>query len=133
MTPRHDARSGRLTRRQVVAGAAGLGLAAPFLGSGMSALAAPARQDATPKPGGILKVGVQADPTALDPHKQSLTAIWHVIEQIYDGLTRINPRSLRRAGVWPRAGRSPTTASATRSICARGSPSTTARRSRRAT
>jgi mandelamide amidase len=40
----------------------------------------------TPKLGGTLKVGVQADPTALDPQKQSLTAIWHVIEQIYDGL-----------------------------------------------
>ncbi|MDF3043600.1 MAG: extracellular solute-binding protein family 5, partial [Thermomicrobiales bacterium] len=38
-----------------------------------------------------MKVGLQSDPTALDPQKQSLTAIWHVIEHIYDGLTRINP------------------------------------------
>ena len=41
--------------------------------------------------GGILKVGLQADPTALDPQKQSLTAIWHVIEHIYNGLTRVKP------------------------------------------
>ena len=34
---------------------------------------------------------LQSDPTALDPQKQSLTAIWHVIEHIYDGLTRIKP------------------------------------------
>jgi peptide/nickel transport system substrate-binding protein len=77
-----------LNRRQVVAGAAGVGLI-PLLGRGSYGLAAPALQDATPRQGGILKVGLQADPTALDPQKQSLTAIWHVIEHIYDGLTRI--------------------------------------------
>jgi peptide/nickel transport system substrate-binding protein len=60
----------------------------------MSAHAALARQDGTPTPGGILKVGLQADPTALDPHKQSLTAIWHVIEHIYNGLTRITTPDL---------------------------------------
>jgi peptide/nickel transport system substrate-binding protein len=83
----------KLDRRQLVAGAAGLGLAAPFLGRDVSALAAPSRQDATPTPtsGGILKVGLQSDPTALDPQKQNLTAIWHVIEHIYEGLTRITP------------------------------------------
>jgi peptide/nickel transport system substrate-binding protein len=88
MTSRHKGRNGRLTRRQFVAGAAGLGLAAPWLARG-GALAAPARQDGTPKPGGILKAGMQADPTSLDPQKEGLTAIWHVSEQIYDGLTRI--------------------------------------------
>ena len=46
---------------------------------------------AEPKSGGILKVGLQADPTALDPQKQSLTAIWHAVEQIYNGLTRVKP------------------------------------------
>ncbi len=86
----------KLDRRQLVVGAAGLGLTAPFLGRGMSALGAPAIQDGTPSPttGGILKVGLQADPTALDPHKQSLTAIWHVIEHIYNGLTRITTPEL---------------------------------------
>src|SRR5688572_14942803 len=91
MTRPNHVRLGKLDRRQLVAGAAGLGLAAPFLGRGMSAFAVPARQEGTPTPGGILKVGLQSDPTALDPQKQSLTAIWHVIEHIYDGLTRINP------------------------------------------
>lgn len=80
-----------LNRRQLVAGAAGLGLTAPMFASVSDALARPALQDGTPKPGGILKVGLQADPTALDPHKQSLTAIWHVIEHIYNGLTRVKP------------------------------------------
>jgi peptide/nickel transport system substrate-binding protein len=90
--PDHEQRR-KLDRRQLVACAASLGLATPFLGRGISAFAAPALQDGTPtpKPGGILKVGLQSDPTALDPQKQNLTAIWHVIEHIYDGLTRINP------------------------------------------
>jgi peptide/nickel transport system substrate-binding protein len=94
MTRSNDVRPGKFDRRQLVAGAAGLGLAAPFLGRGESAHAALARQDGTPTPGGILKVGLQADPTALDPHKQSLTAIWHVIEHIYNGLTRITTPDL---------------------------------------
>jgi peptide/nickel transport system substrate-binding protein len=38
-----------------------------------------------------LRVGLQSDPTALDPQKQNLTAIWHVIEHIYNGLTRVKP------------------------------------------
>jgi peptide/nickel transport system substrate-binding protein len=93
MTRPNHVRLGKLDRRQLVTGAAGLGLAAPFLGRGIDALASPSLQDATPSPtpGGILKVGLQSDPTALDPQKQSLTAIWHVIEHIYDGLTRIKP------------------------------------------
>ena len=84
----HDVRI--LSRRQVMAGAAGLGLVAPFARFG-----AIAAQDATPAvagvPGGILRVGLQADPTGLDAQKQNLTAIWHVAEQIYQGLTRIRP------------------------------------------
>ena len=91
MVPHEQIRSGRLTRRQVVAGAAGFAVTAPLLRHEASALAAPVRQDGTPQAGGILKVGLQADPTALDPQKQSLTAIWHVIEHIYNGLTRVKP------------------------------------------
>jgi peptide/nickel transport system substrate-binding protein len=94
MTRPNHVKLGKLDRRQLVAGAAGLGLAVPFLGRGMSAHAALARQEGTPTPGGILKVGLQADPTALDPHKQSLTAIWHIIEHIYNGLTRITKPDL---------------------------------------
>jgi peptide/nickel transport system substrate-binding protein len=44
-----------------------------------------------PKRGGTLKVGMQADPTALDPHKTSLTALFHVTEHIYSSLLRLKP------------------------------------------
>jgi peptide/nickel transport system substrate-binding protein len=44
-----------------------------------------------PKRGGILKVGLQADPTSLDPQKTSLTALFHVTEQIYSLLVQLNP------------------------------------------
>jgi peptide/nickel transport system substrate-binding protein len=44
-----------------------------------------------PKHGGILKVGLQADPTSLDPQKTSLTALFHVTEQIYSLLVQLNP------------------------------------------
>ena len=87
-----DIGHGRVSRRGVMARGMALGLSAPVV----SALAARvAAQEATPaaevKPGGILKVGLQADPTALDPQKQSLTAIWRVVEHIYQGLTRVRP------------------------------------------
>ena len=92
---------GRISRRQALARAAALGLSAASLAT-LSASAGgsfevgrlanvPARQDGTPKPGGILKVGLQADPSALDPHRQTLTAIWHVIEHVYNRLLTINP------------------------------------------
>src|SRR5579859_3831004 len=42
-----------------------------------------------PKRGGILKVGLQADPTSLDPQKTSLTALFHVTEHIYSVLVRL--------------------------------------------
>jgi peptide/nickel transport system substrate-binding protein len=44
----------------------------------------------TPKRGGILKVGLQADPTSLDPHKQSLTALFHITEHIYNTLIQVD-------------------------------------------
>jgi len=78
-----------LTRRRLVGAAAALGLAVPAVGGGLPAAARAAQE--TPKPGGILTVGLQADPTALDPQKQSLTAIWKVVEQIYGRLTRVRP------------------------------------------
>jgi peptide/nickel transport system substrate-binding protein len=62
-------------------------LALHSLTGGVGAAAA-ARQDASPEPvvGGTLRLGVQADPAELDPHKTSLTAAWHVIEHVYDTL-----------------------------------------------
>jgi peptide/nickel transport system substrate-binding protein len=93
--------SGRLNRRQVLARAAALGLSAASIATLSAAAggplglarpaAVPSRQDETPKPGGTLKVGLQADPTALDFHLQTLTAIWHVVEHIYNRLVVIQP------------------------------------------
>lgn len=80
----------RFSRRSAMLGGGAIGLAAamaPILGR--QASAAPLAQDATPKPGGVLNVGLQDDPTALDPQKQSLTAIWRVVEHFYQGLTGI--------------------------------------------
>jgi peptide/nickel transport system substrate-binding protein len=43
-----------------------------------------------PKKGGILKMGMQADPVALDPHSTSLTATNHIVELIYGRLVTID-------------------------------------------
>jgi peptide/nickel transport system substrate-binding protein len=84
---------GRLTRREAMLRGGALGLSLPAMISlhGMTGgigVAAAAAQDATPEPvtGGTLKLGVQADPAELDPHKTSLTAAWHVIEHVYETL-----------------------------------------------
>ena len=94
-----DAFAGRLTRRQMMTRAAALGLSTAAIAALPTATYPGTRralaQDAAAKPGGILKVGLQADPTALDPHKQSLTAIWHVVEHIY---SRLDPRQTRPFG-----------------------------------
>ena len=67
-----------------------LSLAAKAAPGVTSAKLSPSLQD-TPVAGGVLKVGLQADPTALDPQTQSLTAIWHVVEQMYSNLVRPKP------------------------------------------
>lgn len=67
---RADVLAGKLTRRQTLARAAALGLAVPAL-SGFRPGAVGAWQASEPVPGGILKVGLQADPTALDPRMRS--------------------------------------------------------------
>jgi peptide/nickel transport system substrate-binding protein len=90
-----DIGHGRISRRGVMARGAALGLSAPVLAALAARVPAVAAQEATPDPevktGGILKVGLQADPTALDPQTQSLTAIWRVVEHIYQGLTGVRP------------------------------------------
>ncbi len=93
-----DVLAGRITRRSVLGRGAGAGVVAALGPLGAAALpvhparrAAARQQDGTPKPGGVLKVGMQADPTALDPHKQTLTAIWHVVEHIYSRLVKVQP------------------------------------------
>ncbi|MDQ3411559.1 MAG: ABC transporter substrate-binding protein, partial [Chloroflexota bacterium] len=91
-----DIGKGRISRRGVMARGAALGLSAPVVVALAARVPAPvSAQEATPAAdvtmGGILKVGLQADPTALDPQTQSLTAIWRVVEHIYEGLTRVRP------------------------------------------
>ena len=58
--------------------------------SAASPAATTAAAAGTPKKGGILKVGLQADPVALDPHKTSLTATNHITELIYGRLVTID-------------------------------------------
>jgi hypothetical protein len=84
---------GRLTRRDALARGAAAGIALPAL-LGLAGTGIAAAQDATPnpdaKPGGTLRVGLQADPAELDPHLTSLTAAWHVIEHVYEGLLTVD-------------------------------------------
>ena len=82
-----DVARGRLTRRQALAMGAAAGLTLPVLAPlGGTAVAQDATPDPNAKPGGILRVALQADPAELDPHLTSLTAAWHVIEHVYEGL-----------------------------------------------
>lgn len=84
-------RNGTLTRRAALARGAALGLSAPALMAiGAIQVPAIAAQDATPKAGGTLRVGLSADPAELDPHKTQLTAAWHIIEHVYSTLVRPN-------------------------------------------
>ena len=93
-----DVRTGRLTRREAMLHGAALGLSLPAmlaLGSvGGGLVRGAAAQEASPEPktGGTLRVGLQADPAELDPHKTSLTAAWHVIEHVYDTLIDANEK-----------------------------------------
>ena len=72
-----------LNRGQVVGGGAGLA-ALPLIGGSAPTVA----QEASPAPvsGGTLRIGVQGDPTGLDPHLTVLAAAGIVIELVYDGL-----------------------------------------------
>ena len=61
MTRPNHVRLGKIDRRRLVAGAAGLGLSAPFLGHDMSAFAALARQEGLlvgPSSGANVKVAL---------------------------------------------------------------------------
>ena len=88
-----DVLAGHLTRRDAIARGAALGLSVPammVLGAVGSAPLRAAAQDAEAKTGGTLRVGLTADPAELDPHKTSLTAAWHVLEHVYEGLVTTN-------------------------------------------
>lgn len=87
-------RRGRLTRREAMLRGGALGLSLPSMMAlhgmvGGADISAASRQDAEPVAGGTLRLGVQADPAELDPHKTSLTAAWHVIEHVYETLVTV--------------------------------------------
>lgn len=84
---------GQLTRRQMLQGAAALGLTGAALSSLdlVSASAQESTPAVSPVSGGTLHVSLQADPTTLDPTQAGLTAIWKVIEHVYDTLVRVDP------------------------------------------
>ena len=75
-------------RRKLLAAGAALA-AVPIAGWDRFAAA----QGATPAPvpGGILRAGVQGDPTELDPHLTVLAAAGLVIELVYEGLVDVGP------------------------------------------
>jgi peptide/nickel transport system substrate-binding protein len=94
-----DVLSGKMNRRQVMTRAAALGLSAASVHTlGLAAAAPggasrsrPAAQEGEPTPGGRLVFGLLGDPANMDPHKDSLTAKFHVTELIYEGLVREAP------------------------------------------
>jgi peptide/nickel transport system substrate-binding protein len=83
-----DVTRGKITRRQAIAMATAAGLAAPAFSliAAVPGVAAQATPNPDAKTGGVLRVGLSADPAELDPHLTSLTAAWHVIEHVYEGL-----------------------------------------------
>jgi peptide/nickel transport system substrate-binding protein len=93
--------TGNLDRRKLMLRSAAMAAASvPVIGGATSVAAAPAtrsslrragQEDGEPRPGGVLRMGMQSDPSALDPQLQSLTAIWHVVEHIYNRMTLIEP------------------------------------------
>jgi peptide/nickel transport system substrate-binding protein len=92
--------TGKVSRREMMKRAAAIGLSASAVSTlSLAAVAVPgtasivSAQDATPEPvaGGTLRMGMQADPTAFDPQITSATAIWRVVEHVYDTITRIKP------------------------------------------
>ncbi|MDQ6604859.1 MAG: ABC transporter substrate-binding protein, partial [Chloroflexota bacterium] len=76
------------TKPATTTGAAGT--SAPAAAGAASPAATTAAAAGTPKKGGILKVGLQGDPVALDPHSTSLTATNHIVEHIYGRLVTID-------------------------------------------
>jgi peptide/nickel transport system substrate-binding protein len=82
--------SSRTSRRTAVALGGSL-VAVPLLGR--SPAYASSLQDASPEPvsGGTLRVGVQGDPTELDPHLTVLAAAGIVVGLVYEGLVEVDP------------------------------------------
>ena len=71
------------------------------LAAGLAPGASAAQSTATPAPvsGGTLRIGVQGDPTNLDPHLTVLAAAGVVIEMVYDGLLVVDANLIPTAAL----------------------------------
>ena len=104
--------SPHLTRREILGGAAALGV---LTVSGIEILdAAFSPANAEPKHGGVLKAAFSADPAGFDPVRGPSGMSHVVIEQVYSTLWRWIPTPSPIPN-WPRATKSATTACNTRS------------------
>ncbi|HYJ12164.1 MAG TPA: ABC transporter substrate-binding protein [Thermomicrobiales bacterium] len=81
-------RAFHLHRRALVASATGAAVAAGTLHS--TTLAQDGTPVGEPISGGRLRIGVQGDPTNLDPHLTVLAAAGVVIDMVYDGLIQVD-------------------------------------------
>jgi peptide/nickel transport system substrate-binding protein len=85
-----------LDRRLLLAGT-GSALAATALSPSLTHAS---RQDAaTPVPGGTMSVGVQGDPTELDPARTNLAAATLIVDLVYEGLVHEGPELLPQPAV----------------------------------
>ncbi|MDQ4045396.1 MAG: ABC transporter substrate-binding protein [Chloroflexota bacterium] len=75
-----------LNRRAFSSGVAGIGIAAA-----LPATRPVAASQATPEPGGTLRLGVVGDPTELDPARSNLSASILVVDLVYEGLVHDGP------------------------------------------
>ena len=88
-----------MTRRRLLARASGLGLAA-YAGS-LAARASPSwglGEAEDVQSGGRIRIGIAAGPVDLDPHTTTGLGDQQLLENIYRGLTVLDPRTLRPVG-----------------------------------
>lgn len=88
-----------ITRRRLLARASGLGLAA-YAGS-LADLASPSWALGEPgnvQVGGKIRIGIAAGPVNLDPHTTTLLGDQQLLENIYRGLTVLDPKTLNPVG-----------------------------------
>jgi len=80
----------RVTGRVLTAGAA---FAAAALVAACSAGPATSTASGAPQPGGVLRVGLAADPVCLDPQQNGNAASINISRQVVDGLTDLDPET----------------------------------------
>ena len=88
-----------MTRRRLLARASGIGLAA-YAGS-LAGAASPSwalGEVEGVRSGGKIRIGIAAGPVDLDPHTTTLLGDQQLLENIYRGLTVLNPKTLSPVG-----------------------------------